>query len=355
MWWQRIAIGVLFTFLCLVLLVFGIQAYLAVPGYQGARSNHFDGKQFRNSTSYAQKTVWTILDWRLHRKVLPWPQWVKHRAYAPPHKRVTEPKAVSVTFINHATVLIQADGLNILTDPIWSERPSPFRGIGPKRVRAPGLSLAALPPIDLVLISHNHYDHMDLPTLKALQKRFHPLIVTGLGNDLFLKAQGFHRVKALDWWQSFVFKGHRVYVLPSQHFSGRSLGDRMNTLWGSFAVKTSSGWVYVAGDTGFSKHFHLIKQRLGSVFLALLPIGAYLPRAIMKPVHLDPDDAVKAFQALHARYAVGMHFDTFVGLADEPFGDAPKRLHRALQHHHLAYDRFLALGFGQTKRFYVAT
>jgi L-ascorbate metabolism protein UlaG (beta-lactamase superfamily) len=344
-----------YALIILILLMIGIPTWIqfhwAVSGYQGNRTDHFDGQRFHNLTPYTPKSIADIITWRLNRHVPPWPKQVKNGHYPIPSAQIQSPKTVSVTFINHATLLIQMKGLNILTDPIWQKRASPLSWFGPKRVRAPGIKMDQLPPIDLIIISHNHYDHMDIPTLLALQKRFHPIVLTGLGNDDFLHKQGINRVKGLDWWQKVIIKQHTLFFVPTQHFSGRSLSDRNNTLWGSFIIQSPKGPIYFAGDTGWGPQFKQIKKRFGPLFLALLPIGAYLPRSIMKPVHINPDEAVKTALKLNAHYAIGMHFDTFEGLADEPFGDAKKRLNKALDQNGLDHKHFITLGFGQSRVF----
>jgi L-ascorbate metabolism protein UlaG (beta-lactamase superfamily) len=230
-----------------------------------------------------------------------------------------------VTFINHATTLLQADNLNILTDPIWSERCSPSAHIGPKRHRAPGIRFRDLPPIDFVLISHNHYDHLDLPTLHALRRTYRPRVVTPLGNDRFLKQHGIRNVIALDWWQSF----EGITLVPARHFCSRGLSDRDANLWGGFVIGGPSGHAYFAGDTGFGGHFAKIAERFPSIRLALLPIGAFLPRWFMEPMHMSPDDAVRAHEMLGAQTSVPMHYGTF-DLGDDGEHEPVEELRRAI-------------------------
>ena len=323
--------------------------FLSAPAYKGPKSNHFNGKQFVNLKSYGKKNFWDVIKWRLNRKDANWPSWVENKNFSLPQKHFGQKNAVSITFINHATVLIQVDGINILTDPIWSERASPFTWAGPKRVRNPGISLNNLPPIDVVLISHNHYDHTDVKTLLELQSRFHPTFITGLGNDLYLKKIGLHSVTALDWWGTTKVKELPIYYVPAQHFSGRGFSDRMKTLWGGFVLQSSAGPVYFSGDTAWGPQFELIEKRFGPIFFAMLPIGAYMPRDFMKSSHIDPQEAVHAFQLLKCQYAMGIHFDTFANLADEPFNDAVKQLHHNLTIAGISQDRFIAMGFGENK------
>lgn len=225
-------------------------------------------------------------------------------------------KGVRITFINHSTLLIQWKEKNILTDPIFSKRASPFRYIGPKRLHPPGIAFEQLPPIDIVLLSHNHYDHMDLPTLEALRDRFNPLIVTGLGNRAYLKKHHFHNVREMAWWESYKKSPFEITFTPAEHFSARWPWDKNKTLWGGFYVRCGNQSIYFAGDTGYGQLFKKITQKLGAPTLALLPIGAFKPRWFMQPAHLSPEDARRAFQDLQAKEWIPIHFGTF-NLADD--------------------------------------
>jgi L-ascorbate metabolism protein UlaG (beta-lactamase superfamily) len=224
-----------------------------------------------------------------------------------------------VTFIDHATLLIQMDDLNILTDPIWSERTSPVAFAGPRRHRPPGIRFDDLPPIDVVVVSHNHYDHLDIPTLRRLQQRDRPRIVTPLGNGALMRRHGVDGAIELDWWQS----DEKVTLVPARHFCGRAISDRDRNLWGGFVISGPSGNAYFAGDTGWGAHFAEIGARFDPIRVALLPIGAYLPRWFMQPVHIDPAQAVDAHAALRARTSIPMHYGTFA-LGDDGF-DEPLR------------------------------
>ena len=257
---------------------------------------------------------------------------------------------MAVTFIGHSTFLLQLPGLNLLTDPLFSERTSPFSWAGPKRVRPPALSLAQLPRIDVVLVSHNHYDHLDLPSLRWLAREHQPLIVTTLGNKAWLEARDVNNAYELDWWQS-----HRaapeleVVCTPAQHFAARAPWDRCKTLWGGFVLKTPAGRIYFAGDSGYFGGFKDIGARLGPIDLAFLPIGAYEPRWFMEPVHMNPDEAVRAHRDLGARQSIGMHFGT-VQLTDEAI-DAPLRdLAAARAVHGVEPGSFATMDFGQTRQ-----
>ncbi|MCQ4162006.1 MBL fold metallo-hydrolase [Roseomonas sp. GC11] len=288
--------------------------------------------------------------WRMMRegKGTPWPAWVENPPYPPPPEP-PDGQAV-VTFLGHASFLIRLPGgPTLLTDPIWSERCSPLRFAGPKRVRAPGLAFDALPPIDAVLLSHNHYDHCDIPTLRRLHRRFAPRILTGLGNAQLLAKHGLENVLELDWWQPAPLPGGAwAHFTPARHFAARGLHDRAQTLWGGFAIEARGGGrLYFAGDSGWGLHFQEIGQRLGPFDLALLPIGAYEPRWFMRAVHVNPEEAVRAFADLRARRALAMHFGTFK-LTQEAI-DAPERaLAEARQAARLPEEAFRVPGCGES-------
>lgn len=320
----------------------------SAPGYQGPKTPHFDGERFRNNPEpLAPHGFGDLLKWATHREPGPWPEIAPPAPGPRPPERVG-PGEVRVTFVNHATVLVQLDGLNVLTDPIWSERASPVSWAGPKRQRPPGLRFEDLPPIDLVLVSHNHYDHLDLPTLKRLAEVHHPALVTGLGNDRLLEQEGLADVHALDWWEDREIRGLKVSGVPAKHFSARGTCDRNKTLWLGFVLHGLGGPVYFAGDTGYGTHFAKIRRRYGAPRLAVLPIGAYRPRWFMSPVHLSPADAYLAHVALEAGTSVAMHYGTFP-LADDGRTEAVEALGRALDgaRQEGADPRFWALDFGE--------
>jgi L-ascorbate metabolism protein UlaG (beta-lactamase superfamily) len=296
---------------------------IASPPYRGPVSDHFDGRKFHNVDP-----VWhgggSFLKWQLTKEPGPWPEWIDDPPGPPPERRVDGGR-VRITWVNHATMLVQMDGLNILTDPIWSERCSPFSFVGPKRHRGPGLRFEDLPPIDAVLVSHNHYDHLDLPTLRRLRGS---RIVTPIGNAALMAREGVPDAIDLDWWQQTALSDRvTVTVVPGQHFCARAISDQNRTLWGGFVISGPSGHVYFAGDTGRGKHFAEIGARFQPIRAALLPIGAYQPRWFMRPVHISPAEAVDAHQALGARTSIAMHFATF-HLGDDGY-DAPAQDLRA--------------------------
>ena len=272
-----------------------------------------------------------------------WPDRVLDPVFAPPPDRVDRDN-VAITFINHASFLIRLSDVVVLTDPIFSERCSPVAWAGPKRVRAPGIALGGLPRPDVVLLSHNHYDHMDFPALRTIQARYAPRFVTFLGNARVLARLGIVATE-LDWWQDVTAGTLRITATPARHFSARTPFDRNRALWGGFMVRVGAGMVLFAGDSGAGCHWGDIRARLGAPDVALLPIGAYEPRWFMAAMHMNPAEAVEAHLALGARRSVGMHFGTFP-LTDEAI-DAPLE---ALDAARLAagVDTFETLGFGET-------
>ncbi len=235
----------------------------------------------------------------------------------------------TVTWIGHATLLVQVEHVTFLTDPTWSNRPSPVPVFGPKRFVEPGLAFDDLPEIDFVLISHNHYDHLDLPTLNSLAKRnTETVFFVPLGNGDLLRGEGITNVQELDWGQTATFKGTTIHCLPSQHWSKRSLTDDRKALWSSWAVTGDERRFYFAGDTGYFPGFEEIGRKLGPFDLAAVPIGAYEPRAMMRESHMNPEEAVRAARDLRAKKALGIHFGTF-DLSDEPLAEPPLRFRSA--------------------------
>jgi N-acyl-phosphatidylethanolamine-hydrolysing phospholipase D len=266
----------------------------------------------------------------------------------------------TVTWIGHATVLAQLGGLNLLTDPIFSQRASPLSFVGPARVQKPGLWLHELPHIDLVLISHNHYDHLDDDSVRALaaQAGGAPLFVVPLGLKAWFAQRDITRVVELDWWQSHKVGDVEVVLTPVQHWSGRSLADRNETLWGGYALFAAQLHLFFAGDTGFSKDFADIRERFaerqgvaqgGGFDIALLPIGAYEPRWFMQRQHVDPEDAVRIHRDLGAKASLGIHWGTFE-LTDESLDEPPRRLAQARQAQGVPDSAFFTLAIGQTRR-----
>jgi L-ascorbate metabolism protein UlaG (beta-lactamase superfamily) len=331
------------TLLGSLLFVFGIIAGCAA-GYP--KSDHYDGKEFHNQDTKAKASFGDFLKWVTNRDQGEWSEWNDAEPGPKPPKSVGEGE-LRVTFVNHATLLVQINGVNILTDPIWSERSSPVPFSGPKRVRPPGIRFEDLPPIDAVIVSHNHFDHMDLPTLVRLHKAHNPKIYVPLGNRRTLEKEGIENVFELDWWKSAdLSPSVKVTGVPAQHFSSRGMFDRNNTLWGGYVIESRAGNVYFAGDTGYGPHFEQIAQRIGNIRLAILPVGAYLPRWFMSPQHISPDEALKAHYVLSSVTSVAMHFGTFP-LADDSEHQGRDRLKEIVAKAEMNGSEFWVLGFGE--------
>ena len=331
---------------CVLLLLAGfslIVGYsLSAPRYSGPESNHFDGKKFFNLKRSEQKSV---AKWMLNRDQGQWKSVEDAPVGAKPVSRLEE--GIRITFVNHSTFLIQADGLNILTDPIWSERSSPFSWAGPKRMRPPGIRFEDLPKIDVVILSHNHYDHLDLPTIKKLFQIHNPAIVAPLGVTAFLETEGIPGGMEADWWNEIsLTDAVSLAVVPAQHFSGRGLFDRDRTLWGGYVLKTASGNLYFAGDTGYDQDiFREIGKRYAPLRAALLPIGAYKPLWFMSPVHISPEEAVRVHKDLRTEISIAMHYGTFP-LGDDGQKEPVRDLKQAMKQHNIRPEEFLILNEG---------
>jgi L-ascorbate metabolism protein UlaG (beta-lactamase superfamily) len=307
----------------------------------------FDGKRFNNIEPFDDKSFWTVLKWRFTSETAEWDDVENQEFYKPSVQRSMDLK---LTMIGHSTVLIQVDNINILTDPQYSNRSSVVSWAGPKRVIQPSIKLEDLPPIDLVLISHNHYDHLDLPTLRSLSKKDAPVILVGLGNNELLKEEGIKNVVELDWWDKYDFKGLPIHFTPVQHWSARGLFDKRMTLWGGFYIEANKK-IFFAGDTGYGKVFKMIHEKYGDMDVGLIPIGAYAPRWFMKNAHINPDEAVKIFKDLKLKKGFGVHFATFKDLTDEPKEEPAQLLKQALKKYGINEDDFIAPKFGPVYKY----
>ena len=314
-----------------------------------AKTNHFDGNLFYNLDPKEKggKNIFQVIKWRLTTNA--WPAQVEDLNPPKPELflKIKNNECV-ITWVNHSTELIQFAGLTVLTDPIFSERASPFSWLGPKRVRKPGVTLQQLPKIDVVIISHNHYDHTDLPSIKKLWAAHRPLFIVPLGNAELLKSQGVDKIVELDWWQSYQYDpDHSITLTPAQHWSARGIFDHCKALWGGYLLESHNVKVFFAGDTGYNTHFKTIRERYGKMDVSLLPIGSYEPRWFMGPNHLNPQEAVQAHLDLGSQMSMGMHFGTFQ-LSTEGIDDPVLMLHQSLVAQHLSEKTFIAPKNGQT-------
>jgi L-ascorbate metabolism protein UlaG (beta-lactamase superfamily) len=312
-------------------------------------SDHFDGRRFFNPTLVGGFAPTLRSIFRMLREPRSrWPRSVENEGVS----QLNETLAIddiAVTFVNHATFLIQIGGIAILTDPIWSERASMFRWAGPRRVRKPGVAFDDLPKIDLILLSHNHYDHLDLATLKRLRQVFSPTVLVAAGDARLVGPLGFKDMRELDWWdETLIGEELRVAFVPAQHTSARGLFDRQRSLWGGYMIKSRGRLIYFSGDSGYSRHFSDIKLRLGSPDIAMLGIGAYEPRWFMKPIHMNPAEAVRAHGDLGAKHSIGMHFGTFQ-LTPEAIHQPQADLNAARSQSRISDQEFVTLHEGETR------
>ena len=316
--------------------------------YDGPVSDHFDGARFFLPGQTRDKSQAELWKWRSAGGRQPWPSaWPSPFRDKPPAR--VEGGRLRVTLIGHASFLIQTAGLNILVDPVFSERASPFGFAGPRRVNPPGVGLTDLPRIDWTLLTHNHYDHMDVDSLRAIAAGHGNRIVAPLGNDAILSAADVRaETVALDWWHHRrLAPGVTVHLVPAKHWSARGLFDRRHALWGGFVLETPAGVIHVAGDTGYHQPlFSMVREKFGAPRLSLLPIGAYEPRWFMKDQHMGPDEAVQAFVDLGARAAIGCHWGTFQ-LTDEAVDTPERELAAELARRGVAASRFGAFRPGQ--------
>ena len=288
-------------------------------------TDHFDGRRYFNPNGANGPSLWTVPRMLLTRRAR-WPVSIPVQPRKPPSVPENQ---VALTFIGHATFLLQAAGTNILTDPVYADRASPSQSTGPRRVRAPGVRFEDLPPVSIVLLSHNHYDHCDLGALLELKRRFEPTFITPIGNRHLLRSVGIDSVEELDWWNASTRSSIPITLTPAQHNSARGMFDRNHALWGGFLIEVAGKRIFFTGDSGYGPHFEEIRRRLTPIDLALLPIGAYEPRWFMKDIHMNPEEAVQAHCDLGAAGSIAMHFGVF-HLTAEGIDEPPARLARAL-------------------------
>jgi len=314
--------------------------------YQGPPSDHFDGSRFFNKES--DHTFLDHIKWMWEMETVEWPEWINDPPQPPPIANVKEGE-LRITYVNHSAVLIQMDGINILTDPIWSERAGPISSVGAKRVRAPGVRMEDLPNIDIILVSHDHYDHLDINSLKQLNDNYQPAILVGLGVKRRLESTiGRKSIIELDWWQEYIYSTcTRIIFVPSRHNSGRGIFDKNKTLWGGFVIEGSAGNVLFMGDTGFGDFLKEIKKKFTHFRLAILPIGSYEKRWFMKSQHMNPDDAVRVHKMLDVAQSVGIHFGTFEEHPEQTIDAHEKDLKITLEKYNIPESKFWILKFGE--------
>jgi L-ascorbate metabolism protein UlaG (beta-lactamase superfamily) len=324
--------------------------FLSGPKYLGPVSDHFDGKKFFTPGGRPAKELGDALQWMLKRSRGPWPKQALPEPGEKPESQVYE--GIHITFVNHSTFLIQADGINILTDPVWSDRTSPFQWAGPKRMRPPGIRLEDLPRIDVVLLSHNHYDHLDFNSLKSVFEKHQPKIVTPLGVRAYLDKYKIRNAIDLDWWEALsISDALQIQSVPAQHFSGRGMADRDATLWCGYVIKRSGGNIYFVGDTGY--HLSMFKEigdRCAPIQVALVPIGAYKPEWFMSAIHCSPQEAVRIHLESKSRQSIATHFGTFP-LADDGLHEPAAELQKALVQNGLEPEQFIVMKEGEVRKF----
>lgn len=319
--------------------------------YAGPVSDHFNGRQFFDRDGAPPKSFRDVLRWQFGsgRQRQAWPKWAPSPHADTPPARVDAGK-VRLSFVGHVSWLIQTSGLNILVDPVWSARASPIGWIGPKRCNDPGIAFEALPPIDVALVSHGHYDHLDVATLSKLAAKFSPRVITPLGNDITMRrADGAIQAEAFDWHDR-VELGNKIAVtlVPTRHWSARGFFDRNRALWASFVLETPAGRIYIVCDSSYGEghHFRRVGEAHGPLRLAILPIGAYEPRWFMQDQHMNPSDAVKALADCGAQAALAHHHGTFQ-LTDEAIDAPVTGLQAALDEAKIPRERFVAVKPGQ--------
>jgi L-ascorbate metabolism protein UlaG (beta-lactamase superfamily) len=305
-------------------------------------SDHCDGERFFNPLENA-RPLSDVIKWSRTRQRTPWPARVALTPHDPPPARV-DAGHVAVTFIGHSTFLLRTASTVMLTDPVFTTHAGPFGRLGPARVRPPAIAAADLPPIDLVLVSHNHYDHLQPSSLGRFSDRATFVAPLGVVKQLRLPKGKVHE---LDWWDTIRSGKAEITCVPAQHFSARTPWDRNRTLWCGYIVRVDGVVVYFAADTGYTPQFKEIGERCAPIDVALLPIGAYEPRWFMSPIHMNPEEAVRAHQDVGARVSIGMHFGTFQ-LTDEGIDEPLRALERAKASHGVKADSFRTLDFGES-------
>ena len=332
------------------ILLFIIVGYaLSSQGYSGPKTDHFDGKRFINLSGAPTNGLAEVFKFLTTREPEPWIRDYETYVRVVP---LTSPDSnnVQITFVNHSTFIIQYEGMTVLTDPVWSQRCSPVQFAGPARFRPPGVRYEDITSVDVVVLSHNHYDHLDKITIQNLIKDHNPKFIVPLGLDHLIRKWGATDVQALDWWESSSMNDFSVQSVPANHFTSRGTFDRDVSLWCGYILERDGHKIYFAGDTGYGEIFKEIGKREGPIDVSLIPIGAYLPRWFMSPIHVSPKESVLIHQDVQSKHSMGMHFGTFA-LAD----DGPDRpmidLAKAKEFHKIADDKFVVPEEGHSYKF----
>ncbi|NIR52743.1 MBL fold metallo-hydrolase [candidate division KSB1 bacterium] len=344
---------------CFSLLI-GLSFLLSCSGVDASKESldlpaHHTPDGFRNPYNRADRGFGEFLLWQLGRGPDE-PQPIPPERIPEYQPKIVQPDIevlkkpdfakIQITWIGHASFLVQVAGVNVLTDPIFSERCSPFSFVGPKRFAPPGIKFEDLPKIHTVVISHNHYDHLDEATIERLGNESRFFVPLGLAE--WFRDRGITNVVELDWWQSASFSDLNFHCVPAQHFSGRTPFDRNATLWAGWVIESKIGNIFFAGDTGYSPHFQEIGARFQPIKVTMIPIGAYSPRWFMGPVHVNPPEAVRVHQDVRSQLSIGMHWGTFK-LSDEPPAEAPIYLQEALEKAGVDSESFIVMKFGETR------
>jgi len=344
-------VWIFYFFLSLVILTVLFGYFLSGPRYKGPKSDHFDGTKFTNPNGLEAQDLIGVLKYGLYRKPEKWTKNYETDVREIPIPDLKE-NEVQISFVNHSTFLIQVGEMNILTDPVWSKRCSPFQWAGPERMRPPGIPMDLLPPIDLVLLSHNHYDHLDVNTIKELKQRFDPQFVVPLGVSEFLEKLGVTNKEEIDWHQKITRSSIDIKGVPASHFTSRGLFDRDKTLWCGYLIDYKGYKIYFVGDSGYGPNFKVMGEQDGPIDLALIPIGAYKPEWFMSPIHISPDEAVQVHQDVRSKQSIAMHFGTFP-LADDAMDTPAKDLEIALKKYGVAENEFIVPEEGKSYIFKV--
>ena len=324
----------------------------SLPTYSNEEINssahHLSDGTYANTSGVAYESSFNKLlkwSWERRSKNL---ETFEFEVEVPNYKEIYENENIVITWIGHEYFLYQNKDINVLTDPHFTQRASPLNFAGPKRYMAPGMKIDDLPNIDVVTISHSHYDHLDYKSVKLLSEKFENILfLVPLGLKKWFESKGIYNVKELDWWDSFTIKETLITFAPVQHWSARGLFDRNETLWGAWHFKNKFHSFIHLGDTGYTDDFRVIREKLGPVDLAAIPIGAYEPRWIMEFSHINPEEAVMTFLDLEASKAIGMAWGTFI-LTDEPVKEPPRELLKELKKSNISNEDFFILKHGES-------